>query len=140
MQKTILRCGIAGLALAICVALAPSAYAEMVPFKASLKGKGKGHGTVSATYETSNRILSWRVNYSGLSGPATAAHFHGPAKAGENAGVQIPMMGNLNSPIVGQVAIADSQLPDLMAGLYYFNVHTKANPPGEIRGQLVKGK
>lgn len=72
----------------------------------------------------------------GLSGPATAAHFHGPASAGANAGVVVPF-ANAASPIEGQATITAAQAADLMAGRWYANIHTAANPGGEIRGQML---
>jgi hypothetical protein len=72
-----------------------------------------------------------------LSGDATAAHFHGPATPGVNAGVTVPMKAPLTSPITGEATLTPEQAADLMAGKWYFNVHTAANPGGEIRGQLT---
>ena len=80
--------------------------------------------------------MAWTVNYSGLTGPATGAHFHGPAAISENAGVVVPLTGSLASPITGSATLTDAQAADLMAGKWYFNVHTAANPGGEIRGQV----
>ncbi len=48
-------------------------------------------GTADLDYDAASKKLSWTVTYSGLSGPATAAHFHGPAEAGKNAGVAVPI-------------------------------------------------
>ncbi len=39
--------------------------------------------------------------------------------------------------MVGETALSDSQTADLLAGKWYVNIHTKANPGGEIRGQVV---
>ena len=83
-----------------------------------------------------SNVLKWKITYSGLSGPATMAHFHGPAMAGANAGVVIPF-NNPASPIEGQATLTSSQAADLMAGKWYANVHTAANPGGEIRGQML---
>ncbi len=103
-----------------------------VPPKAS-----NGHGQLQGTYDTSSKTLKWTVMYADLTGPATAAHFHGPAPVGQNAGVLIPIDKNaLPSPIVGTATLTDEQAKDLLGGLMYFNVHTAANPGGEIRGQV----
>ena len=70
-----------------------------------------------------------------------AAHFHGPAEAGKNAGVQIWISEKgkpLTSPFKGSAKLTDAQAPDLMNGQWYVNIHTKANAGGEIRGQLEK--
>ncbi len=93
-------------------------------------------GTVEASLNKQTNELSWTVTYSGLSGPATGAHFHGPAMAGANAGVVVPMTGSLISPIRGVASLTAAQVADLMAGKWYVNLHTAANPNGEIRGQI----
>ncbi|MGA9007371.1 MAG: CHRD domain-containing protein, partial [Xanthobacteraceae bacterium] len=85
--------------------------------------------------------LTWSGTFSGLTGPATAAHFHGPAEPGKNAGVAIWISEKgktLDSPLKGSATLTDAQASDLQAGLMYANVHTAANPGGELRGQLVK--
>ena len=97
----------------------------------------KGKGTATLTFDTTKKKLSWNVKYSGLSGPATAAHIHGPAAKGENADPVIPFK-KVKSPIKGTATLTDAQAADLEAGKYYVNVHTKANAGGEIRGQIEK--
>ena len=96
-----------------------------------------GKGTASATLDTATKLLTYDVEYAGLSGPATAAHLHGPAEAGANAGVVLPFAAPA-SPIKGTATLTDAQVTDLMAGKWYANVHTAANPGGEIRGQLAR--
>ena len=93
-------------------------------------------GTVEANLNKQTSELTWTVTYTGLSGPLTGAHFHGPAMAGANAGVVVPITGNLTSPIRGAATLTAAQAADLMAGKWYVNLHTAANPNGEIRGQL----
>ena len=95
-------------------------------------------GTADVTYDDATKTLTWTVEYSGLTGPATAAHFHGPAKEGENAGVSIPI-DDLESPMEGSATLSDEQAQQLMDGLLYVNIHTAANPKGEIRGQVKAG-
>ena len=94
-------------------------------------------GAVTATYDSDSKKLSWKGSYSGLTGPATAAHFHGPAPAGKNAGVMVPIAPN-TSPLEGSATLTDAQAKALMDGDMYVNVHTAANKGGEIRGQLMK--
>ena len=77
------------------------------------------------------------MTYSGLSGPAAGAHFHGPGEAGKNAGIVLPFPSP-TSPIKGSQVLTEAQAADLLAGKWYVNVHTAANPGGEIRGQMVK--
>lgn len=93
-------------------------------------------GTVELNLNKQTNELSWTVTYTGLSGPATGAHFHSPAMAGANAGVVVPMTGSLTSPIRGTASLTAAQAADLMAGKWYVNLHTAANPNGEIRGQF----
>jgi len=127
------------------VLAAGSAAAETVRLSASLQPSSevpptatKGSGAVDATYDTASRTLQWMVTYEHLTGPATAAHFHGPAPVGQNAGVQVPIpKDELASPIKGSKVLTDAQVTDLMGGKWYFNVHTKEHPSGEIRGQLM---
>ena len=133
----------ATLAFAAAVAFAGPAFAEK--FKATLDGKSevppiasKGTGTADIDYDPATKKLSWKLTYSGLSGPATAAHFHGPAESGKNAGVAVAIPNATTSPTEGSATLTDAQAADLMAGKYYVNVHTAANPGGEIRGQVTK--
>ncbi|QAU45998.1 CHRD domain-containing protein [Bradyrhizobium guangzhouense] len=139
MNKTLF----ATLALGAAVAFAGSASAEKL--KATLDGKSEvpanasaGKGTADLDYDAATKKLSWKVSYSGLSGPATAAHFHGPAEVGKNAGVAVPIPGIANSPAEGSATLTDAQASDLLAGKLYVNIHTAANPGGEIRGQVTK--
>jgi hypothetical protein len=90
------------------------------------------------TYDTTSKQVTWRINYSGLSGPPTAAHFHGPAQPGTNAGVAVPIPNPATSPVQGSATLTDAQAADLLAGRYYINIHTAATPAGEIRGQVTK--
>jgi hypothetical protein len=113
-------------------------------FKASLDAAQEtpptgtpGTGALTATYDTASKTLTWTVSYSGLTGPATAAHFHGPAGPGKAAAVEVPAPVS-DSPIKGSATLSDSQAKDLMDGDMYFNIHTAANKAGEIRGQVTK--
>lgn len=124
---------------------ATPANAEMMKYKADLKGstevppnETKGTGMVDATYDTASKKLTWTVTYSGLTGDATAAHFHGPAEAGKNAPPVVPLSGSLASPIKGEATLNDAQAKELQDGMMYFNLHTAANKGGEIRGQVTK--
>jgi hypothetical protein len=96
-----------------------------------------GAGTVDARLDRSTNMLNWTINYTGLTGPATAAHFHGPAGPGTNAGPTVPITGGLTSPIIGSAQLTPQQAADLQAGRWYFNIHTGAFPDGEIRGQVL---
>src|ERR1700755_2770389 len=125
------------------VAFAGSASAEKM--KATLDGKSEvpattssGTGTADIDYDAATKKLTYKLTYSGLSGPATAAHFHGPAAAGANAKVAVPIANAGTSPVEGSATLTDEQAKDLMDGKLYVNVHTAANPGGEIRGQVMK--
>jgi hypothetical protein len=139
MSKTIY----AALAFAASVALAGPAFADK--YKATLDAKSEvppnastATGTADIDYDPATKKLSWKVTYTGLSGPATAAHFHGPAEAGKNAGVAVAIPNAGSSPVEGSATLNDAQAADLTSGKYYVNVHTAANPGGEIRGQVTK--
>lgn len=93
-------------------------------------------GRVKANYNMSTKILSWTIFYSGLSGAVTMGHFHGPASTNQTAGVVIDFGTALGSPIIGAQKLTDAQEKELLAGLWYCNIHTSQNPAGEIRGQL----
>ena len=95
---------------------------------------------MTGTLDTATKKLTYDVTFKDLSGPATAAHFHGPAAAGANAGVVLPLGNNPTSPITGSATLTDKQMADLQSGMMYVNVHTKENPGGEIRGQVEKGQ
>jgi len=121
------------------------AQAAQINFKADLNNAsevpsvtGAGKGTATMSLDTITKTLTWTVTYSGLSGPATAAHIHGPAAPEANAGVLVPFTGDLASPIKGSATLTDAQISDLEVGKWYVNVHTAANKAGEIRGQLVR--
>ena len=131
------------LVCAAALALATPALAETVNFKANLSPSeevpptnSKGTGTLTATYDTGSKKLTWKGSYSGLTGPATAAHFHAGEK-GKNGGVAVPI-APATSPLDGSATLNDQQASELMSGKFYVNVHTAQNKGGEIRGQLTK--
>ena len=127
--------------------LSGAARADQINFKADLSGASEvppvtsaGKGAATASLDTAAKTLNWTVTYSGLSGPATAGHIHGPAAPGANAGVLVPFTGALVSPIKGSATLTDAQISDLQAGRTYVNLHTADNKGGEIRGQLVRAQ
>ena len=149
MHKTLIRSALAGLTAMSLVALAPAAFAETVKYKATLNAASqvppndsKGTGALTASYDTATKKLTYEVTFKDLTGPAAAAHFHGPADAKANAGVAVgvpaPASGALTSPIKGEATLTDAQAADLAGGKWYFNIHTAANKGGEIRGQVMK--
>ena len=134
---------VASLALA---AWTTSASSALIQLDATLDGTqanaglgtgSAGTGSATLTLDDVTNALDWNVGWSGLSGNVIVAHFHGPASPFANAGVQVDFLtlapGN---PSVGSTTIADAQEADLLAGLWYVNIHTDQFPGGEIRGQL----
>lgn len=93
-------------------------------------------GTVDAVLNKDTNLLRWKITHTGLTGPATAGHFHGPAAVAANAGVALGW-ATVESGSEGSATLTAAQAADLMAGNWYANIHTKANPGGEIRGQMM---
>ena len=96
-------------------------------------------GTLSGSYDTVSKSLIYSVNWTGLSGDATMAHFHGPALAGEVAPpietstiTTNGMAGTATDTVTASAALHTA----LVAGKVYYNVHTAINPDGEIRGHV----
>src|SRR5882757_10071200 len=111
---------LATLALGAAIAFAGPAFAEKM--KATLDGKSEvpantsaGKGTADIDYDAATKKLSWKLTYSGLSGPAIAAHFHGPAEPGKNAGVALAIPNAALSPAEGSANLTDAQAAELQA-------------------------
>jgi hypothetical protein len=133
-------------AASIFALVAGVAQAETLKYMAILNGASEvppnattGTGMAMATLDTATKRFDYTLTFSGLTGPATAAHFHGPAAPGANAGPTVPI-ASLTSPVNGSATLTDAQIADLKAGKWYVNVHTMAHPPGEIRGQVMAAK
>jgi len=147
-RRSVLGYAVGGAAGAVLLSSTKSSQAAPMKFKADLKGSSEvppttssGTGNFTASYDPATKMLTWEGNFSGLTGPATAAHFHGPAEAGKNAGVAVWISEKgqpLTSPFKGSATLTDAQAADLEKGMLYVNVHTASNPGGEIRGQVVK--
>jgi hypothetical protein len=124
------------------------AHAATIQLKADLKASAEvppkdsaGMGTLTGTLNTETNEFTYHIEFSGLTGPAVAAHFHGPAAEGANAKPQLPIKGSpVTSPIEGKATLTAEQAKDLLDGKWYFNLHTAANPGGEIRGQIMKSE
>jgi hypothetical protein len=97
---------------------------------------GTGTGTATITLDDVTNLLTWSITWSGLSGVAALMHFHGPALPNQNAGVQVGT-GVAGPPVIGNTVIDALQENDLLAGLWYLNLHTNTFTGGEIRGQVV---
>ncbi len=98
----------------------------------------RGSGYFEAVYRPSTKVLEYRLNLQGLSGPITMGYLQGPAAPGENG----PQVAPINIPIYGQtiwdgVTLTDEQAAQVLAGQWYVNVKTLQYPDGEIRGQIL---
>ncbi len=130
----------AALSLGACAALSTNTVTLGAKLSAANEvpaNSSAGTGSVQASLDKQTHVLSWTVAYSGMSGPVRAGHFHGPAMAGQNAGVVQGFSGSMDSPIKGSATLTAAQEADLLAGKWYVNLHTAANPGGEIRGQVT---
>jgi hypothetical protein len=155
--KRVFRTVVTASALAL---VSIAAHAATVHLTGDLKASAEvppkdssGTGTVTATLDTETNEFKYHVEFSGLTGPVVAAHFHGPAAAGANAKPQLPIKTNariqdhimretspITSPIDGMATLTPEQAKELVDGKWYFNLHTSANPGGEIRGQILKSE
>jgi hypothetical protein len=107
---------------------------EVPPVATAATGSGRVYLNAAETMVTID------LSFTGLSGNPTAAHLHGPAGPGAEAGVQIGISGlpaaTSGSVPTQTVAITAAQVAMLKSGQMYFNIHTVANGDGEIRGQV----
>jgi MYXO-CTERM domain-containing protein len=110
-------------------------------------------GFAVVNINTRDNAIDWVIDYEGLTGAINApgAHFHGPAPLGSNGGLQVDIVGDfagtgsgaaLGQPASGTLTgmydqMTDQQISDILAGLWYINIHTDMNPAGELRGQVV---
>ncbi len=150
-RRPLLRTGLTLIALAAlvsgCSMLPKDETAHLATFTTRLAGSNEvppaastAIGTVDAVLDKKTRTLRWKMSYSNLSGPATMAHFHGPAAIGANAGVTLGFAPPVGSPYEGHATLTEQQAADLLAGKWYANVHTAKFPAGEIRGQMIERK
>jgi len=94
-----------------------------------------GYGSGSFTLDAA-KILSYSITFTGLVAPETAAHIHGPAAAGSNAGVLFPLPPG--SPKIGTIGpLTATQEGWLNTAMLYVNIHSQTFPGGEIRGQIT---
>jgi hypothetical protein len=141
-MQPVIKTSLVGTAIVCMVALSAPAIAEEMKFTAELAGaqevppvETEATGSADITYDTESMELSWTIEHSGLSGDVTAAHFHGPAAEGENAGPIVPI--EMSDLAEGSATLDETQANSLMEGMLYVNLHTAEHPDGEIRGQVM---
>jgi hypothetical protein len=150
MNFAVTRCALIVTACLAGFGWSGSAQADPQSFKVPLSGAREvppvetpATGAADITYDPATRVVSWVITYRGLSGPATAAHLHGPAGQEGKAPLVVWMSKQgspAENPIEGQATLTPEQAQQLAAGQWYVNVHTQANPGGEIRGQVIPPK
>lgn len=96
-----------------------------------------GSGTADIAVDTDKHSLEYTLNFAGLSGPATAAHIHGPGQPGKNAGVMVDFGKPTGNALHGTATVTDAQIQAIDDGLTYINVHTASHANGEIAGRLL---
>jgi len=100
-----------------------------------------GTGNITGTYHLEHNMLEYTITWTGLSVAPTMMHFHGPADVNTAAGVQVPITvpagAGTAGTVSGSATLTDEQETDLLAGKWYYNIHTSNFPPGEIRGQVT---
>ncbi len=123
----------------------PDPNAHLATFTTRLAGSNEvppvasmATGTVDAVLDRKTYLLRWKMAYENLSGPATMAHFHGPAPIGSNAPPVIAFTLPVTPAYEGRATLTPAQAADLLAGRWYVNVHTARHPGGEIRGQMIE--
>ena len=126
--------------------LVPSASLAAQGFSANLSGlqevpvnASTATGNAAVVLNDAGNQLTYTVNYSGLLGTLTASHIH-KAPIGVNGGVLFgfaPPIGTQSGSFGGVIAVTPANVADLIAGLYYVNIHSNLWPGGEIRGQLA---
>jgi len=105
-------------------------------------------GTSTLILSANGDTVRYTIQVSGLSGPPSAAHIHGPAGPEVAAGVLVPLAitsavasgtistGSFNVGTTGLAVPFDSVVTLMRNGNSYVNVHTALNPGGEVRGQI----
>jgi hypothetical protein len=150
MNATKFQRALVPLAIVLSLAGAGVARADSTSFKVPLTGAQcvpavdtSGSGAADLTYDPATRVVTWNIPYSGLSSPSTMAHFHGPAKAGQNAPpvIWLSTQGSPPAnPMTGSATLTPEQAQQFSAGEWYINLHTQSHPAGEIRGQVIPPK
>jgi hypothetical protein len=98
-------------------------------------------GAFIGSYKTNSKggVLTWRLTFSGLSGPGMAAHIH-MGKVGAAGPVIVPLCGPCKAAQSGKGQVSKAVISAIASGKAYVNVHTAKNAAGEIRGQVKASK
>ena len=131
------------LLMALSLGTAPAAYAAIVNFEMSLdvaqattaQPLASGSGSGTAMLDTDTNLFSWDISYVGLYGIENNAHFHLGAP-GVPGGIQLGLPPG--SPKIGSATVSAGDETDILANLWYVNIHSTNSPGGEIRGQVVQ--
>jgi hypothetical protein len=94
-----------------------------------------GSGSATMTFDTDTKLFSWNITFAGVHNPETAAHFHVGDTNTPLGPITITLA--LGSPKVDDATLTAQQESDLLAELFYINIHTTHSPSGEIRGQVL---
>jgi hypothetical protein len=132
-------CLIIGVVMAMtgCCVLQPDAY--LAAFSTQMTGANQvppvataASGQLFAVLNKNTRLFRWKPSFSGLSGSASGGHFHGPAAIGANANGALAFKAPVRSPLEGQATLTAVQAADLLAGIWYVDIHTANHPGGEF--------
>jgi len=109
---------------------------QMVPTVA-----GSGSATLTGTYNSNTRVLTYTSNWTNLTGAPTSASFYSGASG--TVGVAVGSNWSLGTGLSGSGTVSSSttltadQAADLLAGKLYYTYNTVANSSGEVRGQVT---
>jgi Cu/Zn superoxide dismutase len=95
----------------------------------------KGTFTATLTKSATGAVMTWRLEFSNLSGNAVAAHIHVAAR-GVAGPVRVPLCAPCTSGMTGTANVDATVLDAIQNDGAYVNVHTPTNPAGEIRDQI----
>jgi hypothetical protein len=136
------------LALAVLAGIASVCQATITNFTISATGVQEtppnASGAVGggiAIFDSSADTISVSLFFAGLSAPATASHIHlgvpgvpGPVIVSFVPFTPAATFGSISG---GPLPFPVVDIPALLAGNTYFNIHDSVFPGGEVRGQLV---
>jgi len=110
--------------------------ANEVPTTKGDVAAARGTFTATLTKSATGASMSWRLEFSNLSGSAVAAHIHVAAR-GVAGPVRVPLCAPCASGVTGTANITAEVLDAIQTDRAYANVHTPTNPAGEVRDQLT---